>query len=71
MKRVLSVALVLAMLLSVLPVSMVSADVADPGLTVHTHSDAHTCGEKCPGGAITWTAWNNTSSLPTATVIII
>ena len=65
MKRVLSMVLVLAMLLSVLPISMVSADVADPGLTNHTHTDAHICGEKCPGGTVTWTAWTNTSSLPT------
>lgn len=66
MKKILSLVLVLTMILSVVPVVPVAAEVSDPGLTAHTHSDAHTCGEKCPGGAITWTAWNNTSSLPTA-----
>ena len=65
MKKILSLVLVLTMILSVVPVVPVAAEVSDPGLTAHTHSDAHTCGEKCPGGAITWTAWNNTSSLPT------
>ena len=63
-KRILSVALVLAMLVSVLPVSGVSAEVSDVTLTQHTHSDAHTCSAQCAGGTVTWTAWDKTDSLP-------
>ena len=63
MKKTLSCIMVLAMFLSLLPVLPAAADVADPALTKHTHSDTHVCGEKCPGG-VTWTAWSNGSKLP-------
>jgi len=64
MKKLLSMVLVLAMVMSLLPVVGVSADVSDPSLTRHTHSDGHTCGEKC-SGEVVWTPWTNTAKLPT------
>ena len=63
-KRILAVVMVLAMLVSVLPINLVSAEVSDSTLTKHTHSDAHTCSEQC-SGTVVWTAWNNGASLPT------
>ena len=63
-KRILSFVVVLAMLLSVLPVQMVGAEVA-----AHGHSDAHTCSEQCPGGTVTWKPWGktngNSTTIPT------
>jgi len=63
-KRILSFLIVLGMLVSVLPALPVVAEVSDPTLTKHTHSDAHTCGTQC-SGSVTWTAWGNADSLPT------
>lgn len=65
MKKILSLVLVLTMILSVVPVVPVAAEVSDPGLTKHTHSEAHICGEKCPGGTIAWIAWSDAAKLPT------
>ena len=62
-KRILAFVMVLAMVFSVLPVSLVSAEVSDSSLTKHTHSDAHACGKQC-SGSVTWTAWNDGASLP-------
>lgn len=66
-KRILSLIIVLAMLVSVLPVQMVGAEQT---VATHGHSDAHKCSEHCPGGTITWTPWGVTngsaSTLPTA-----
>ena len=60
-KRILSLVLVLAMLVSVLPVSGVYAEGAQ---TAHNHSDAHACSAQCTAGTITWIAWNKADSLP-------
>lgn len=57
-KRILSVIIVLAMLVSVLPVQMVGAEQT---VATHGHSDAHKCSEHCPGGTITWTPWGVTN----------
>ena len=40
-KRILSFLVVLAMLVSVLPVTLVGAEVSDATMTKHTHTDAH------------------------------
>ncbi len=62
-KRLLSVLLVLAMVLSMVPVSVSAADVHTPG----THNAAGKC-QKCDK-TVTWTAWGGTAaektSLPT------
>ena len=60
-KRILSCLLVLAMLVSVLPASIVSAQAP----TDHDHSNTHACGPKC-GGNVVWEAWTSTDTLPTA-----
>ena len=57
-KRILSLIIVLAMLVSVLPVQMVGAEQT---VATHGHSDAHKCSEHCPGGTITWTPWGVTN----------
>lgn len=62
-KRILSCILVLVMVLSVLPAAPVAAEVSDPTLTKHTHSDSHVCGEKCPG-SVNWIAWSDAAKLP-------
>ena len=58
-KRILSFVIVLAMVLSVLPVHMVAS--AEPAVAVHGHSDAHKCSEQCAGGTIVWTPWGVTN----------
>ena len=61
-KRILSFVIVLAMLVSVLPVHMVSAEqAATQTVATHGHSDAHKCSEQCAGGTITWTPWGVTN----------
>lgn len=57
-KRILFIVLVLVMLVDVLPANIINAESA---ATKHTHSDAHQCSEKCPGGTVTWTAWGKTN----------
>ena len=57
-KRILSFVIVLAMLVSVLPVQMVGAEQT---VATHGHSDAHKCSEQCTGGTITWTPWGVTN----------
>lgn len=63
--RVLSFLMVLAMLVSLMPISAVTAEVSDPAATGHTHSDAHACSEQCAGSTVTWTAWEKSDTLPT------
>jgi len=67
-KRILSFMIVLAMVLSLLPVHMVVG--AEEMDMPHGHSDAHTCSEQCSGGTVTWTPWGVTngsaSTFPTA-----
>jgi len=60
-KRLLAFMLVMAMLVSVLPIQMVGAETATAAMT---HTDAHKCSEQCSGSAV-WTAWTSTTSLPT------
>lgn len=60
-KRILSFVVVLAMLVSVLPASIVSAEAA---ATVHTHTDAHKCSEKCTSSEVAWTEWTSETTLP-------
>lgn len=57
MKRLMALLMVLAMLSAVLPVQMATAE-------TKTHTDGHTCSAQCAGGAVTWTAWRSTTSLP-------
>lgn len=64
-KRIMAFMLVLAMLVSVIPISAVTAEVSDPTATKHTHSDTHACSEQCSGGTVTWTAWEESDKLPT------
>ena len=63
MKRLIAWALALAMILAVMPVSVLAeGEMAIPA--THSHSAAqHKC-EHC-GEAVTWTAWTSTTSLPT------
>lgn len=63
-KRILSFMVVLAMVLSLVPVFAVAADVSDPTATKHTHTDAHACSEQCDGN-VTWVAWTAGDKLPT------
>jgi len=67
-KRILSFVVVLALVLSVLPVHMVAS--AEQAVAAHGHSDAHQCSEQCSGGTDTWTPWGVTNgtadTLPTA-----
>jgi len=69
-KRILSFLIVLGMLVSVLPALPVVAEVSDPTLTKHTHSDAHTCGTQC-SGSVTWTALEMLTACPRTAVITI
>ena len=59
-KRLLSVLLVLAMVLSMVPVTVTAADVHVKG----THSASHTC-QKCGASAV-WQEWPHDDRLPTA-----
>ena len=61
-KRILAFVIVLAMVLSVLPVQMVAAEQTVP---THGHSDAHQCSSHCPGGTITWKPWGITNGSKT------
>ena len=61
-KRILAFALVLAMLVSVLPVQLVAAE---PVVATHGHSDAHQCSDHCPGGTVTWKPWGITNGSKT------
>ena len=61
-KRILAFVIVLAMVLSVLPVQMV---VAEQTVPTHGHSDAHQCSDHCPGGTIVWKPWGITNGSKT------
>ena len=62
-KRILAGFLALVMLVSLLPLSAVSAEVSDPALIRHTHTDAHACSDQC-GGNVTWIPWDKADTLP-------
>ena len=47
-----------------IPVFAAAAEVADPALVKHTHSDAHACSAQC-GGNESWIAWGEANKLPT------
>ena len=57
MKRWMAVLIVLVMLITMLPVQLVAAE-------TKTHTDGHICSAQCAGGAVTWTAWTSSNSLP-------